>query len=270
MTKDIEIIQNSDELTKYDKYYWGYQYRLAKEVLVPQLIRDGLFHEGDVVAEIGCAEGGVLAAFVQAGAKDAFGTDISQSRLEKGKIISNLISTPIEFNYHDIMNEPIKEEWKEKCDLVLLRDVIEHLDDTKLALSQIKQIIKPGGFLFVTFPPYHSPFGGHQQTLMNFSGKIPYIHLLPNFIFHRLIASGRINDQGEVKRLQTIRMTPKKFMEAAQATGYKIHRQNYYLLRPVFKMKFGLPAIKLYGISKIPFVRKYFSLEAQYVLRSEI
>ncbi len=260
-------VQRSEKITDFDKYYWGYQYRLANEVLVPMMIKNNWFKPGDMVSEIGCAEGGVLHAFIDAGAKGALGTDISETRLETGKVISDIINLKTEYKYHDIINEEPYDEWKQAYDLVLLRDVIEHLDDTEQALANIKKIIRPGGRLFVTFPPYNSPFGGHQQTLMNFWGKLPYIHLLPKPIFYKMIASGRKNDIGEVKRLHNIRMSAKKFMDAAGETGYTIERQDYYLLRPVFKMKFGLPSIKITPISGLPLVKNFFSLEASYILR---
>ena len=212
-------VQNSDRVQSYTKYYWGYQYRLAREVLVPMLTESGAFQAGNNVVEIGCAEGGVLHAFAEAGAGKAIGTDIAVERLERGKNISEIIDLPVEFTSHDIIEHEPLNEWKETADLVLLRDVIEHLDDPAAALANIKKIIKPGGHLYVTFPPYHSPYGGHQQILMNSWGKFPYIHLLPEKIFDKMIASGRPNDIVEVKRLHKIRMTPKKFIAAAKDTG---------------------------------------------------
>ena len=267
MENNYKKIIESDAIPGPDKYYWDYQYRLARDVIVPYLKKIGAFKESDVVTEIGCAEGGVLAAFTENGASRALGTDIAQSRLDMGKIISDIGGFPLDFVYHNIMEQQIDSKWVESSDLVILRDVIEHLDDTRLALTNIAKIIKPGGFLYVTFPPYHSPFGGHQHTVANPGGKLPYIHLLPNPIFQRFIKSGRKNDIGEVQRLQKIRLTPKKFMSAALATNYTIANADYYLLRPVFKMKFGLPTIRLTSISSLPGVKNYFSLEASYLLR---
>lgn len=269
MLSKYETVIKSDLIAPNDKYYWGYQYRLGYEVLVPYLINLGVFKPGDAVAEIGSAEGGVLAAFVDSGATESLGTDIALIRLEKGKLISNIIDCKISFEQHNIITEEPKQEWINKFDLVILRDVIEHLDDTVLALSQIKKIIRPGGFLYITFPPYYSPFGGHQHTVNNFWGKFPFIHFLPNFIFYTLLASGRENDILEVKRLQKIRLTPKKFIRSAIDSGFEIFHSDYYFLRPVYKMKFGLPTIKSNVLSFIPFVKNVFSLEASYILKKK-
>jgi len=264
-----DIIFNSKEIPDNYKYYWNYQYELGKDFVVPYSKSIGCFKPGDSVFEVGSAEGGVLAAFVEEGGTEAIGTDIAQNRLEMGEKISGLIDFPIKFSNHNIITEDIPDKWLNKFNLVLLRDVIEHLDDTETALSNIKKIIKPGGYLFVSFPPYYSAFGGHQHTLGNLSGKIPFIHLLPDFIFHKLIASGRDADIEEVKRLQNIKLTTKKFEDATQRAGYDIFKKDFYLLRPVYKMKFGLPSIKLTKISFLPFVKNLFSLEALYVLRKQ-
>ena len=266
-SKVFDAIMASEDIPDNYKYYWGYQWQLGEEVVVPYIEKLGCFKSGDTVTEIGSAEGGVLAAFVQKGAAKAIGTDIVENRLEMGDNISKKVDLPIEFLYHDIITEPIKPEWEKASDLVILRDVIEHLDDTYEALNNIKKIIKPGGYLFVTFPPYHSPFGGHQHTVQNRLGKIPYIHLLPNFLFQKFIASGVEGDIGEVKRLQKIRLTPKKFTDAAEKAGYEIYHKDFYLLRPVFKMKFGLPSLRLTPIAFLPLVKQFFSLEAAYVLK---
>ena len=262
-----EKIKQNDKIPDEYKYFWGYQYRLGKEVIVPYLRRLHVFQNNDRVMEIGSAEGGVLAAFVEAGAKAALATDIAKNRLDMGEIISSELNLPIKFKVHNILSEPVSPEWKQTANLIILRDVIEHLDDTELALNKIKEFIRPGGYLYVTFPPYFSPFGGHQHNLKNFWGKLPYLHYLPGPIFNRLIASGRPADIAEVKRLRSIRMTPSKFLKAAESCGYNLFRKDYYLLRPVFKMKFGLPSIKITPLSVLPFVKDLFSLEASYVLQ---
>ncbi|MDQ1264903.1 MAG: hypothetical protein QG635_52 [Bacteroidota bacterium] len=269
MNKSYKIIQESDEFRDNDKYYWGYQYRLSQEVLNPYLTELKAFSEGYRVAEIGCAEGGVLAAFVEGGAKNALGTDISKPRIDIGKRIADKLGLPLEFHYHDIINDAIPADWLGAFDLILLRDVIEHLDFTETALANIRRLLKPGGFLFVTFPPFHSPFGGHQHTVNSKPGMLPYIHLLPKSVLLKIISGGRENDIGEVLRLRKIRLTPKKFEYAANSAEFEIYHRDFYLLRPVFKMKFGLPALKITPLASLPFIKNYLTLEACYILRNK-
>jgi len=266
---NFDIIQNQKDIPDNYKYYWGYQYRLGEEVVVPYLSVLNAFKQGFRVVEIGSAEGGVLAALVQAGATNALATDIAEHRLTLGDKITKKLNLDIEFKYHNIIEQEIPDNWKNSADLVILRDVIEHLDDTDIALKNISKFLKPGGFLYVTFPPYYSPYGGHQHIVMNTLGKLPFIHVLPDFIFHKMIKSGRPGDVGEVKRLQKIRLTPKKFIKSALSQGYEMFHEDYYFIRPVFKMKFGLPTIKITPIAFLPGFKDVISLEASYILRKK-
>jgi 2-polyprenyl-3-methyl-5-hydroxy-6-metoxy-1,4-benzoquinol methylase len=264
MDLNYKKIIDSDSISDNDKYYWGYQYRLGKEILIPYFQKLGYFEEGYSVAEIGSAEGGVIAAFVGMGASGALGTDIQQWRLDKAIEFSSKLGMSIPFVHHDIVNEQPRDEWLNSFDIILLRDVIEHLDNPISALSNIKKMLKPDGVLYVSFPPYWSPYGGHQHTLANLWGKIPFLHYLPLPLFKKTIASGRENDIEEVLRLkQNIRMTPSKFIKSAKEAGFSIIKGNYYLLRPVFKVKFGLPAIRIPNIMLL----RNLVLEASYLLK---
>lgn len=268
MTENIKKIGNCIEIPDNYKYYWKYQYRLGYESLIPYLKELSAFSPDTDIVEIGSAEGGVVCAMKAFGAGKCLCTDIAENRLEMGKRISSILELDIEYKYHNILENEIPDEWRGRFDLALLRDVIEHLENPETALRAVKALIKPGGYLFVTFPPYHSPFGGHQHTVANFWGKAPYIHLLPKEIFANLISSGRKEDIGEVMRLRNIRLTADNFFDAAKNAGYSVAREEYYLLRPVFKMKFGLPELKLTKIKDLPLVKKYFALECAALLKA--
>ena len=241
-------------------------YNLAHDFIVPILKEKNVFSPGMSVCEIGCAEGGVLAAFVEDGAKDALGTDIATDRLETGKAINKEIGISFEFSEHNILSDNIDSRYISKYDLVILRDVLEHLEDTKSALSAIKRILKPGGRLYVTFPPYYSPYGGHQHTLVSTIGKLPFLHFLPTKIFYKLIKNGRKADVAEVMRLKQIRLTPRKFYRICKELGLSIIMEQYYFIRPVYKMKFRLPIVSSNAVRFLPFVKSVLSTEAGFVL----
>ena len=77
----------------------------------------------------------------------------------------------------------IKNEIIEKYDTIVIRDVIEHIEDKTTALANIFNLLKPGGKLFMSFPPKYCAYAGHQQTVPTLLGKLPYLHVLPNFIY---------------------------------------------------------------------------------------
>ncbi|MBX3045022.1 MAG: class I SAM-dependent methyltransferase [Candidatus Kapabacteria bacterium] len=268
MTDKIKDLVFKSDISDNDKYYWGYMYDLGRVTIVPYLTKLGYFKPGDKVIEIGSAEGGVLHALADKGAVECVGTDIAESRLEMGRVISKVAGLDVKYVYNDIIYGKPDESWLDKYDLAILRDVIEHLDDTEIALRNISHVIKRGGHLFVSFPPYNSPYGGHQHTLAGkFPSRLPYIHHLPEKTFQSLIKSGRPQDIEEVIRLINIKLSPEKFEKAAKNAGYEIVKRDFYLLRPVFKMKFGLPTLKLGFLAGSKIVRNFLCMEASYILK---
>lgn len=245
------------------------QYRLAQHTLIPWLERFGLLPDNAAVCEIGCAEGGVLAAFADRGTSYALGTDIQEPLLRE-------ISTPvwkaldytITFTQHDVIYDEVPTEWQQRFDVVLLRDVIEHLDDAGIALRNIARIIKPGGVVLVTFPPYTSAFGGHQQLLGTTLGSLPFVHLLPWSIFKGIVSKGDPVNQEEVERLHTIRCSAKKVTDAAARAGMKVVDQRYFGLRPVFRWKYErpIPSFEVGPLAALPGV-KAIAMEAAFVLQ---
>lgn len=250
-------------LSWYNSYYWKYQYNLSKDFILPYLRSLNFEPSGKSICEIGSAEGGVLFAFAEEGAKFCLATDIEQSRLTAGEIIAQSFGLPISFRLHNIISDDVPEDWKEVFDLVILRDVIEHLEKPEIALQNIYKLLKRNGLLYVTFPPYYSPFGGHQHQVQNLPSKIPFLHWLPKALLKVIIQNGRPADVKEVLRLKDIRLTISKFKRIIRSTNYEIVKTEYYLIRPVYKYKFGLKSIRL---PVIPLLNEILATEASFIL----
>lgn len=246
------------------------QYRLAQHTLIPWMEDLGVLPPDAAVCEIGCAEGGVLAAFVDRGATKALGTDIQEPLL---RIISQPVWSglgyDITFTQHDVIYDEIPDEWKARFDVVLLRDVIEHLDDAGVALKNIARLLKPGGVVVVTFPPYTSPFGGHQQLLGTKLGSLPFVHLLPWSIFRTIIRGGDPDNQEELERLHRIRCSASKVSDAAHRAGMDVISQRYFALRPVFRWKYQrpIPSFEVTSLRWLPLV-KDVAMEVAFILRT--
>ena len=266
----VKQLEGVEGITANDRYYFGYQYGLGVQHIVPYLRSMGVPLADKTICEIGCGEGGVLAALADEGAKHALGIDIRQEAIDRAEIIFRALDIPSDFKIHDITNQPTPPEWREQFDFVTLRDVMEHLDDTGGSLRHVMEFLRPGGYLFVVFPPYYSPYGGHQHALNNLWGKLPFIQFLPDFLFKQLIKSGRSIDIEEVTRLREIRLTIHKFRKAVKRTGLQLIDEELYFLRPVFKLKFGLPSLKVNFLRRLPLVKEAVALEASYLLRKAV
>lgn len=265
--RDFRKILESSTVDPVVVYYWGYMYDLSNDYMLDYLEEQGVEFDGAKVIEIGSAEGGNLCAMAQHGAAELVGTDIAEERLVSARRIAEILEVDITYTSNDIIYQEQPSEWVGHFDLALLRDVIEHLDDAEVALRNIGGLLRDNGLLYVTFPPWYSPFGGHQQLLVNGMSKIPWMHFLPRPLFEKAIASGRPADVVEVRRLRDIRMSTTKFRTAAERAGYTIDDEQLFFIRPVFKSKFGLRPIKANMLRGIPGLRDFMALEAGYVLR---
>ena len=62
----------------------------------------------------------------------------------------------------------------ESFDTVIMNDAFEHLADPEAVLKECARVLKPGGKVFINFPPYGHPYGEHLSDLIG----IPWVHKL--------------------------------------------------------------------------------------------
>ncbi len=68
-------------------------------------------------------------------------------------------------------------------DLVFLDSVLEHAAHPEALLTQSLRVLRPGGWMLISFPIYYGPFGGHIDDYI----RIPWFHLLPRVIVLRTL-----------------------------------------------------------------------------------
>ncbi len=223
--------------------------------------------ENTTVLEIGCAEAGNLKPFVDMGCK-VTGIDISCGRIEKAKEFykGHKNRKNVEFICEDIY----KVEPSRQFDIIIMRDVIEHIPNQEKFMGFVKQFLKPGGKFFLAFPPWQNPFGGHQQICKSkMLSVLPYFHLFPKSIY-TLILKTFGEKQGTIKELLEIKETGisiERFQRILKAEHYNINKQVYYFINPNYETKFGLkPRKQSKLISSVPWVRNFFTTAMYYVV----
>ncbi len=261
------------DITDKKRAYWTYQYRLGKDYLIPFLAEWGIAVSGRNILDIGCAEGGQLCAFAENGAR-GIGLDISVSRLQ----IARRLAKPehleqITFVAADFHFSPFN--WKDrKPDLILLRDVLEHLPDKKSAVKKLADLMGQNSILFITFPPFYAPFGGHQQMLGGMLRRVPYFHTAPEpiwKIFRWLITRFDPNPRflSEMEKLRRHRISIRLFKKLVRQNGLRILRERLYVSRPSYHLRFGWPIVEAKFLSKIPILREWLVSGAFFLLQRE-
>lgn len=254
--------------------YIKWQYENAKNYVIPFIEQKLTLQKGMKVLEIGCAEGGVLKAFIDKGCIGS-GVELSEGRYKRAKqtLADDLEEGRAFLMRKNIYEVDIKNELPHLYDLIVLKDVIEHIPDQEKLLAKLREFLNPNGHIFFGFPPWQMPFGGHQQIAGNkLLNVLPYYHLLPKFIY-RTILKAFGERELRIKELLEIKDTGisiERFEKIAKACKYSIQLRKFYLINPIYSYKFGLKIreqSKL--ISKIPFIRNFFTSCMYYLIRKE-
>ncbi|MCH7820120.1 MAG: class I SAM-dependent methyltransferase [Candidatus Marinimicrobia bacterium] len=244
---------NKADFDSWAEYYWTYQFTLADRYLIPYLRNYIPSFDGLKILDVGCGEGGTAAAFARIGA-ECYGTDIDEYRLQKSSEIPQ--NNGIHFELLDVYDINSSDTISNtKFDLIILRDVIEHLTDTFEALRAVKEILAEDGKIFLTFPPYNSVFGGHQQII----APIPFIHLMPSFLFYNILKmfGGDKGKLSKLRHIRQVRMSISRILKTVKLLDFLILDNTSYIMRPSFKVRYGLPIIKSNFIGSIPLIREF-------------
>lgn len=262
----------SFEFHKNRELYFNQQFENAENYIIP-FVNKIFFKENNTsILEIGCGEGGILKAFLKKGCI-VTGIDNSENKIEKAnKFFSNEIKQGrANFICKDIYDINVDRELNYRFDLIVLKDTLEHIHNQGKLLEYIKVFLKPEGRIFLAFPPWQMPFGGHQQMCdSKFVSLLPYIHLLPNFLYVSIFRFFGEN-KSKIKAFLEVKETGisiERFEKIIFQLRYKIEKRLFYFINPNYKIKFNLRPRKLYAIiSRIPYLRNFFTTTCYYLIK---
>jgi SAM-dependent methyltransferase len=229
------------------------------------------FNSETTVLEIGCAEAGNLKPFLDLGCR-CTGIDISCGRIELAKEFYN--NHPNRQNLTLICEDIYKVNPDKKYDVIIMRDVIEHIPNQENFMGFVKSFLKPGGKFFLAFPPWQNPFGGHQQVCKSkIRSVLPWFHLFPNSIYI-LILKAFGESEATIKGLLEIKDTGiliERFEHILKHENYKTDKRVYWFINPNYQTKFGLkPRKQIKLITSIPWLRNFFTTAMYYVVSKQI
>jgi SAM-dependent methyltransferase len=250
------------------KRYFQIQYENAVAHVFPFIEHSFLIKSHMRVLEIGAGEGGVLRAFTERGCK-AVGVELDPLRVEWacGFLWEEIGRGQLFYVEKDIYKTDLINELKGGFDIILLKDVIEHIHDQPKLFRLLHTLLNPGGVIFFGFPPWQMPFGGHQQIAHSFLSRLPYIHLLPRPLYKGLL---KLNNEpvDELLEIRQTRISIEKFESICYDTGYQILHQLHFLINPIYQWKFGWKVRKQFTwLSKIPWLRNYFTTCVYYLIQ---
>ncbi len=251
---------------------WRQQYLTTKHHILPFVSQHWTFAQQAKVLEIGCGEGGVLKAFSEAGFL-CYGIDLSESRISHGR---KLISEEIENNNitlytGDVHDTEIFEHLAGEMDLIILKDAIEHIPEQEKMLKILHRFTKDDGAIFLAFPPWINPFGGHQQLAASVLKFVPWFHILPRGLYRKILELFHETDS-QIQVLMEVcdtRLTTARFERMLSNTDWHIKTRQFFLFNPGYEFKFGLrPREQFKVISGMPVLRDFASTAVYYLVHS--
>lgn len=252
--------------------YFEMQYLTARDFIIPFIQSSKKLTPGFRVLEIGCAEAGVLKAFLEIAAK-AVGIDLNKSRIELANEyhVEAVKSGQIQFLNENIYKLRPHENGMELFDIIVLKDVIEHIPDQEKFIPYLSQFLKPDAVIFFGFPPWYMPFGGHQQMCRSsWLARLPWVHLLPTFLYKSLLKLSK-QPSAVVEELIEIKETGisiERFEKICRQSQLSIVNKRFYFSNPIYKFKFGLqPKILPSIFASIPYLRNYYTTAAYYLIK---
>lgn len=218
------------------------------------------------VLEVGCGEGGNLLPFAESGC-EIVGVDIASLRIEQARTFFARRNQKGTFIASDIFR---LKDLEKHFPLILIHDVIEHINDKSQFLSGMKGYLSAGGVIFIAFPAWQMPFGGHQQICRSkILSRFPFIHLIPASLYRLLLKSFGESD-GCICELLDIKRTKvsiESFERLLRQSSFKTGNRQLWFINPHYEIKFGLTPRRLPAmISNIPYLRNFFSTSCWYML----
>ena len=159
----------------------------SRTYYLPYIARFKRMERGMNVLEVGCGDGGNLLPFAETGC-NVTGVDLSENRIKDAIRFFAEQQAQGTFIASDIF---LLKGLEHSFDLILCHDVIEHIERKAAFLSGLRHYLKPGGIVFMSFPAWQMPFGGHQQICRNkVISHLPFIHLLPSPLYKGILKAG--------------------------------------------------------------------------------
>lgn len=251
--------------------YFEMQKTVTSDDIIPFIEEEIGACTSKFVLEIGCAEAGVLKAFIDHG-NIGVGVELSESRF---KTASHYLSEDIALQNATIINKNIYDihdvvgEFGRPFDVIILKDVIEHIPNQEKFISKLKDFLSQDGIVFFAYPPWFMPFGGHQQICNHkLLRSFPWIHLLPTVVYKAVLKIFNEKEQtiSELLEVKSTGINIGHLKSLITTSGFQIKKEIFWLINPIYQMKFGYKKRQVSSfLTKIPILRNFYTT-AHYIL----
>jgi SAM-dependent methyltransferase len=123
---------------------------------VLRALADGIIRDADQIAEIGCGNG-----LLQRSIEDHYAVPVAGFDLNDLALRKNISRHSALYCYDVHQRAP---EFKARFDLVLLFDVLEHIEAEDAFLDSLRYLLTPAGVLLINVPAHQSLYSGYDRA----------------------------------------------------------------------------------------------------------
>ncbi|MDD2573514.1 MAG: class I SAM-dependent methyltransferase [Bacillota bacterium] len=161
-------LQNQGKLT-----YAEWQYDMGRrtiEFFLEAAKEKEMFGDKRVL-DIGCGAGGKALYYASRSADVVYGIDTVEHYKEEAEGLARQkdLETRFRFVTGDAADMPFEDGF---FDTIIMNDAMEHVDMPRQVLNECYRVLKPGGRVYINFPPYYHPYGAHLSDAIG----IPWVH----------------------------------------------------------------------------------------------
>jgi 2-polyprenyl-3-methyl-5-hydroxy-6-metoxy-1,4-benzoquinol methylase len=179
--------------------------------------------KGARVLDFGCGKGREAVAVALAGAEEVYGIDIRENCLQAARHLAAASGVTEKCVFlNGIMEEKAIRREIVDMDYAYSLDSFEHFAYPEEVLAQIRDHLRPGGRLLVSFgPPWKHPRGCHMMFLR----PVPWMHLI--FKEETIMAVRSLYKTDGAKRFEEVegglnKMTVGRFLRLVEASGFEV------------------------------------------------
>lgn len=156
------------------KSYAQWQYEKGRDTVrffLERYSEEEMF-QGKRVCDVGCGAGGKSLYYASRGAAHVTGLDVVASYGPQAEALAEQLGLGDRFTFlcRDAADTGLPAG---SFDTIVMNDAMEHVADPAGVLRECARLLRPGGRLFVNFPPYYHPYGAHLSDRI----AMPWVHL---------------------------------------------------------------------------------------------
>lgn len=129
-------------------------------LLLEYIQRFGVNLQGKLVLDLGSGLGGYSQEMNRRAKATVISLDLIRPLvpLKRGicPVVANALSIPLQ---------------DETVDFVFCASLIEHVNNPVGLLTEIRRVLKSGQYCYLSFPPFYSPWGGHEFSPFHYLGE---------------------------------------------------------------------------------------------------